>query len=137
MFFHLDTGLNKFAHEWLGWLFLVVVILHTVLVHKKSFVSYFKRTTPLAIICAGILLTAFSFTNFGGKGEHPFQQAARALYKAELSVSGEVLGMTSEEIRNRLEQQGLDIENSDNSLKLIAKRNGISNKEILGKVFED
>lgn len=136
MFFHLDIGLNKFAHEWLSWLFLAAVILHTALVHKKSFLSYFKRTTPMIIIGAGILLTAFSFANVGGKGEHPFQQAARALYKAELSVAGKVLGMTSREIRSRLEQQGLEVENSDNSLKLIAKRNGVSNKEILEKVFD-
>lgn len=28
MFFHLDTGLNKQAHEWLGWVLLIGVSLH-------------------------------------------------------------------------------------------------------------
>ena len=28
MFFHLDTGLNKTAHEWLGWAMVAAVLLH-------------------------------------------------------------------------------------------------------------
>ena len=28
MFFHLDSRLNKLAHEWLGWLFVVGVVAH-------------------------------------------------------------------------------------------------------------
>ena len=28
MFFHWDSGLNKAAHEWLGWLMIIGVALH-------------------------------------------------------------------------------------------------------------
>ncbi|NBW51152.1 MAG: DUF4405 domain-containing protein, partial [Betaproteobacteria bacterium] len=31
MFFHLDSGLNKLAHEWLSWIFVIVVVLHILL----------------------------------------------------------------------------------------------------------
>jgi cytochrome b561 len=46
MFFHLDSGLNKLAHEWLAWAMLAAVGLHAA-VHFKSFSRYFTRPRHL------------------------------------------------------------------------------------------
>lgn len=51
MFFHLNTGLNKAAHEWLGWFLLVGVGAHMWL-NWRAFSTYFNRRGALAIIGA-------------------------------------------------------------------------------------
>lgn len=43
MFFHLDSGLNKTAHEWLSWAMVIGVTLH-VLLNMPAFKRYFTQT---------------------------------------------------------------------------------------------
>ena len=40
MFFHLDSGLNKTAHEWLGWAMILGVVAH-VMLNWKAFKRHF------------------------------------------------------------------------------------------------
>ena len=42
MFFHLDTGLNKEAHEWLGWVMIAGVALH-VFSNWKPFTGHLRK----------------------------------------------------------------------------------------------
>ncbi|HEY1090516.1 MAG TPA: DUF4405 domain-containing protein, partial [Burkholderiaceae bacterium] len=42
MFFHLDSGLNKTAHEWLSWAMVIGVGLH-VLLNMPAFKRYLKQ----------------------------------------------------------------------------------------------
>jgi len=44
MFFHLDSGLNKTAHEWLSWAMVIGVALH-LLLNVAAFKRYFTQTT--------------------------------------------------------------------------------------------
>lgn len=136
MFFHLDTGLNNVAHEWLSWLFLGVVFLHILYVHKKSFLSYFKRGAPQLIIGAGILVTGLSFISLeGSKGGSPMQQIAHTLYQADLTVVGDLLQISRSDLQETLKRQGLEVKASDVNLEMIADRNELSDKQILKRVF--
>lgn len=55
MFFHLETGLSKAAHEWLGW-FLVAGVAAHLWLNGRAFTTYFKRPAAVAIMGAGALV---------------------------------------------------------------------------------
>ena len=80
MFFHLDTGLNKTAHEWLSWAMLGGVVLHALL-NLPAFKRYFTQTTGRVVMGAFALVLALSFLSLGGKGgkEPGFAPPVRAL----------------------------------------------------------
>ena len=48
MFFHLDSGLNKAAHEWLGWAMVIAVVLHALMNLNADYyiVGDFKEVIP-------------------------------------------------------------------------------------------
>lgn len=85
MFFHLDSGLNKTAHEWLNWAMVIGVSLH-VLMNMPAFKRYFKQTPGRLIMGAFALVLVLSFIPAGGSGEPGFAAPVRALAKAPLPV---------------------------------------------------
>lgn len=104
IFFHIDTGLAKFAHEWLSWLLLIAVVLH-IGANLFGFKRYFTGRRSLTIIVASVLIVAASFAVGGGErgaGGPPHLRAARALAKAPLSVLAQVAKISPEELRERL-----------------------------------
>src|SRR3990167_4662407 len=67
MFFHLDTGLNKTAHEWLGWAMVAAVLLH-LLLNMNAFKRYFTQTTGRWVMLASAAVLALSFVPLGDGG---------------------------------------------------------------------
>jgi hypothetical protein len=65
MFFHLDSGLNKAAHEWLSWAMLIGVGLHLML-NLVPFKRYFRQTTGRWIMAGFAAVLALSFIPAGG-----------------------------------------------------------------------
>ena len=66
MFFHLDSGLNKTAHEWLSWAMVVGVTLH-ILLNLTAFKRYFTQTIAKAVMGVFALVLALSFIPLGAK----------------------------------------------------------------------
>ena len=99
MFFHLDTGLNKTAHEWLSWAMLGGVVLHALL-NLPAFKRYFTQTTGRVVMGAFALVLALSFLSLGGKGgkEPGFAPPVRALAAAPIPVLAQVAGTDAGEI---------------------------------------
>ena len=72
MFFHVDTGLNKVAHEWLGLLMVVAIILH-IMLNFKGFKNSFDTFSGRVINGIFIVLLALSFCEFRrGKARETF-----------------------------------------------------------------
>jgi hypothetical protein len=114
IFFHIDTGLAKFAHEWLSWLLLIAVVLH-VLVNLFGFKRYFTNWRGLTIMVVSVLIVAASFAISGGRGAGgpPHIKPARALAQAPLSVLAQVAKISPEELRKRLAKAKLPAPTSD------------------------
>lgn len=117
MFFHLDSGLNKLAHEWLGWAMLLGVGLH-VMIHLAPFKRYFQQRTGRWVIAAFAALLALSFVPPGGadKAEPPFASPVHALARAPLPVLAQVAGLGIPELRARLGAAGITVTNEQQSL---------------------
>lgn len=85
IFFHWDTGLNKAAHEWLGWALVLGVAAHL----ASNFAGFQKRfAAPLSKIIIGVFAAVLllSFIPAGKDGEgSPVRASLDALTAAPLS----------------------------------------------------
>lgn len=117
MFFHLDSGLNKAAHEWLSWAMLIGVGLHLML-NLVPFKRYFRQTTGRWIMAGFAAVLALSFIPAGGtgKGEPPFAHPVHALARAPLPTLAQVAGLSTDALRARLGAAGIPVANDQQTL---------------------
>lgn len=105
MFFHLDSGLNEAAHQWLSWVLIAGVALHAAVNWPglKRHLAGWRGRGALALFA---VLLAASFLPLGGKGEPPFVAPLRALADAPLPVLAQVAKTTPDQLRERLRRAG-------------------------------
>lgn len=116
MFFHLDSGLNKTVHEWLSWVMVAGVALHVGL-NLPAFKRYLTQRTARWVIGVFVAVLALSFIRLpGAPSEPPFIAPAKALAAAPLPVLAQVAGVSTEEIRHRLEAQHIAVDNEQQSV---------------------
>lgn len=118
MFFHLDTGLNKSAHEWLGWLMVAAVLAHGWL-HWPSLRRYLtaSRTAQLTLGVALAVLVGSFFVG-GGKaaGGSPPVLAIQAIGRAPLVSVAPLTGKSLAQVQRELGSMGLDAADAHASL---------------------
>jgi len=119
MFFHLDRGLNKVAHEWLGWLMVAAVAAHALVnlpaVKRHLLLSRLGR----GVVAACLLLLAASFATLpGGKaGElSPPVLAMQAVARAPLNQVAPLSGKPVDQLMRELANAGLAPASADQSL---------------------
>lgn len=117
MFFHLDSGLNKTAHEWLSWAMVIGVSLH-ILLNLPAFKRYFTQTTGKVVVGLFAAILALSFFSIGGEGgsEPGFAPPVRALAKAPIPVLAQVLGTTPEALKTQLAAKGHPVQDDQQSV---------------------
>ena len=106
MFFHLDSGLNETAHQWLSWVLLGGVALHAA-VNWAGVRRHLAGWKGRAALGAFATVLALSFVPMGGQGEPPFLPPMRALADAPLPLLAQVANATPQQMRERLQGQGL------------------------------
>ncbi len=67
MFFHLDSGLNKTAHEWLSWAMVIGVSLH-ILLNLNAFKRYFTQITGKTVVALFAAVLALELHPSRGSG---------------------------------------------------------------------
>jgi len=134
IFFHLDSGLNKLAHEWLSWVLLVGVVFHLV-TNLNAFKRYFSSRAALAIIGAFALLLALSFISPGEKREPPFVASVRALASVPLGTLAQVAGQSPEQVSATLHREGLAPASDTQTLQELAGSDPRRQARLLEKVF--
>ncbi len=134
MFFHLDSGLNKFAHEWLGWVMLAAVGLHAVM-HIKSFKRYFTRPDALVVIGIFIALLAASFISPAGKSDKPPHiLVMQAVLDAPLPQVAALAGKDTQTLLAQLQTAGIAVESGQN-LRSASGPERATQMKVLGIVF--
>ena len=102
MFFHLDSGLNKTAHEWLGWVLLGGVAAHLA-VNLPAFKRHLTAPRGRAVMAAFALVLGLSFVPLGGASDGPpFKAPIQSLAAAPVPVLAQVAGVSTEAMRQRL-----------------------------------
>lgn len=117
MFFHLDSGLNKTAHEWLSWAMLIGVGLHLML-NLPAFKRYFTQTKARVVMGVFAVVLALSFIPAGGEaGSEPgFAPPVRALAQAPIPVLAQVAGTSIDDMKSRLQAAGITVANDQQSV---------------------
>ncbi|MCB4365057.1 DUF4405 domain-containing protein [Hydrogenophaga taeniospiralis] len=117
MFFHLDTGLNKAAHEWLGWLMLGAVVLHALL-NLPAVKRHLQNSSGRWVVIGSFAVLALSFIPVGGAGgsEPGFAPPVRALAKAPITVLAQVAGTSTDDVKNRLQAAGFTVTSDQQSV---------------------
>jgi hypothetical protein len=134
MFFHLDSGFNKTAHEWLSWAMVIGVSLH-ILLNLNAFKRYFTQTTGKVVVGLFAIILALSFIPSGGAGEDPpFAPPARLLSKAPLTVLAQVLGTTPQSLKSQLAAQGLTVQSDQQSLQDVVGTDLRAQIQAIGKL---
>ncbi|NWF45263.1 DUF4405 domain-containing protein [Hydrogenophaga sp. D2P1] len=118
MFFHLDTGLNKAAHEWLGWLMLGAVVLHALL-NLPAVKRHLQNRTGRWVVIGSLVVLGLSFIPVGGSGggsEPGFAPPVRALAKAPITVLAQVAGTSTDDVKARLQAAGFTVTSDQQSV---------------------
>ena len=119
MFFHADIGLNKTAHEWLGWVMIAGVAFHAV-ANWRMFRKYFVvGTASRAILATSAVVLLGSFLSFGGGeggGLPPHVQALQAITSAPLAQVAGLTGKPAEQLLAELQRAGIPLTTAAASL---------------------
>jgi len=117
IFFHIDIGLSKFAHEWLSWVLLGAIVLHVV-ANLPGFKAHLRsRKGQIFIgVFALVLAAALLVPASGGKGGPPYASSVRALSQTPLSTLAQVARVSPEQLRARLAQAGVQPTSDQQSL---------------------
>lgn len=126
MFFHLDTGLNKLAHEWLGWLMVGGVALHAA-VNGKAFKRYLvQRGISRFVLALSLLTIAASFLSLpGDSGGHrpPPVIALNAITRAPIDKVAQLAGKPVDQVMAELGRAGIRLSKPTESLEEILGAN--------------
>lgn len=126
MFFHLDTGLNKLAHEWLGWIMVAGVAAHAV-ANWGAFKRYFVSSgLGRAIIAFGIVVLAGSFASMPGgarDGFPPHIMAMKAVTHAQIKDISSLTGRTVPEMIEALAKADIALPTGDATIDSVVKGN--------------
>lgn len=135
MFFHLDTGLNKAAHEWLGWVLLAGVGLHLA-ANVHAFKRYLRMPRAQAVLAGFALLLGLSFIPLGGSGgEPPFVAPLARLAAAPLPVLAAVAGTSTADMAQRLAAASLPGATDGSSVLTLAGPDRKQQIRVLGQVL--
>jgi hypothetical protein len=137
LFFHVNIGLMKLAHEWLGWVFVVGAVAHLA-VNWRPFVAYFRKPAGLAIMAVLLLAGVLSLLPAGGGGPSPrqsFMAMSRALEQAPLSAVAQVAKRSPQSVQEDLESKGIQVRHGEQTISEIASDNEKHSMEILTHVF--
>ena len=135
MFFHLDSGLNKVAHEWLSWAFLAGALWH-ISINWKPFSRYWQQRTALTIIALFAVLLAASFVPIKGKadGKPPFIAPIQAMARAPLPTLAPVLGLDMPTLRAQLHSQGIEVQSDTQSVEALVGSDVRKQVDVLAKL---
>ena len=134
MFFHLDSGLNKAAHEWLSWVLLGAAGLH-ILMHVGPFKRHLSDGVGRWVVLAFLALLALSFIPIGPKKVHPFSGSVQALARAPLPALAEVAGLSVDELRLQLRQQGLEASEASQNLQQLVGADTRAQARVLNRLL--
>lgn len=138
MFFHLDTGLNKVAHEWLGWVMLAGVAAHAA-ANWSGFKRYFlSGTLGRGILSVSALVIAGSFFSLPGDGRDglpPPVLALKAVTRAPLSSVAPLTGRTAEQLIADLGSAGIQITSAEKSLDSVLAGNRALEAKAMTVIF--
>lgn len=130
LFFHLGEGLVKGAHEWLGMLFALVMVVH-LLSNWGSLMGHFRQGVART---GGILvlLVAAAFIGTGGLSQPGGPSVVfQALGEAPITSLALLFNVDPSTLIQDLESRGLVIDSADQSIQEVARMAGVNERDAM------
>jgi hypothetical protein len=135
IFFHIDSGANKFVHEWLSWVLLGGALLHTT-ANFAGLKMHLRTRQGQALVGVFAVALALSFIPLGGgKSESPFMAPVRALGESNLTTLAQVAQVSPAQLRDRLGKAGVHVDSDQQTLVELVGPDARRQMQVLGKVF--
>ena len=135
MFYHLNSPLNKLAHQWLSFAFLVGVVVHIV-TNWLAFSRYFKSPVAIGVMVVFAAVLGGSFVNLGGaKAEPPTRAVMASLGRTPLSELAPIVHVTPDELIAKLKAKGFAASDAGQSPDDLAGKDKKKSGVILGIIF--
>jgi peptidoglycan/LPS O-acetylase OafA/YrhL len=135
MFFHWDTGLNKTAHEWLGWAMVAAAAFHALL-HWHGFKRHWAAPVGKAVIVTCLAVLALSFAPLGSsQNEPPFVRPIKTLAATPLPVLAQVAGVDMPTLKSRLQAAGKPATADDQTIVQLAGPDTKAQLRLLNQVL--
>jgi hypothetical protein len=136
LFFKINPGLVKPAHEWLSWLLVIGALTH-VAVNWRTVAHYVSKPVGKVILTLFILLLGVSMLPVaGGKSKgHPVARITDSMVRAPLSVVARTANHTPDEAIAILKSKGIQVEGKDQTVQDIASRNNQNPIRVLDVIF--
>lgn len=138
LFFKINLGLVKPAHEWLSWLLIFGTAGHLAL-NWRPLVYSLSRPVGKTIFFVFIVLTcasAFPLSE-GKKRQHPAFSIAESLAQAPLSTVVQVAHRNREETMAVFSGAGIRLAGGEQTIQEIADENGRRPLDVLALLFQD
>lgn len=138
MFFHAEIGLNKLAHEWLGWVFVIGALTH-IIVNWNAFKRYFSSSNlARAIVGSFAIVLLGSFIQLSGDGGHEStpRLAIEAIINAPIAAVAPLTGRGADAVLKDLKEAGIDVQDAQSTLKSAAKGDRGKIGQAIGVLFE-
>lgn len=139
MFFGVRGEMSE-LHEWLGWAFVVALLMHIVR-NWRALLGMMKPARSKVLIGAlTVAMAALIITHLpdGQGGAHrggPWM-ALNRVADAPISASAPALGLSSDEVIARLKAKGITVTNPQQSLSEIAKQSEVELPRLFGVLLE-
>lgn len=137
LFFHLDSGLNKLAHEWLSWALLAGVALH-IAGNFPGFKRHLGTLQGRAWVGAFGALLLLSFIQIGGERSGPpaFATIQNALVAAPVSTLAQVARVSPEQMLERMRSAGIPATSMDQNLNQLVDADPRKQMAIIGDLLQ-
>lgn len=122
MFFHVEQGLQKELHEWLGWALVVGVATH-LWVNRNAFVKHLRQRSAQVLIGLFVGLTLVSFAPLGEEEGGPragMRAVVDRVTHTPIEQIAPLAGQTPEALVDALQQAGFDEATADRTVSDLA-----------------
>lgn len=138
LFFKINLGLVKPAHEWLSWLLIFGTAGHLAL-NWRPLVHSLSRPAGKIIVFVFIVLACASVLplSVGKKRQHPVFSIAEVLAKAPLTAVAQVAHRSREETMAVLSSAGIRLVDGEQTIQEIADENGRRPLDVLTLLFQE
>jgi hypothetical protein len=136
IFFHVDSGANKFVHEWLSLVLLGGALLHTT-ANLTGLKNHLRTRRGQALVGIFAVALVLSFIPLGDVGdEPPFMAPVRALGQSNVTTLAQVAQVSPTELRNRLGKAGIHVDSDKQTLMQLIGPDPRRQAQVLGAVFK-
>jgi hypothetical protein len=136
LFFKINLGISKEIHEWIGILMVLGCIIHSIS-NWKAFKNYFTKPVGLTVVGIFLVLGAISFVTSGqSEGGISPRQIFQTMQNIPLTTAAQVVKSNPEAIKAKLEDKGIVVNNTNQTIKEIAVSNQKNPMLVLGVVFD-